>query len=328
MRFIKNIARFIGISALVYLAISFTLVFWKVPSRKQIENYDFSALKEVVKGNSEERWLTLRDDLKLFYRFYPAEANCTFIFVHGSGSESRYLENFASFMSDKKFARVITPDLRGHGRTSKVKGDIDYLGQYEDDLEDIIRFIKATYPGDKIILGGHSSGGGLALRYAGNEAVSKVDACVLFAPYLGHEAPTVKPNSGEWVTVAIKRFVGLAMLNNVGISNFNHLPVLFFNRPTEWEDELQTQSYSYCLTMSFQPKNYIQDIKNNEVPTLVLVGEIDESFHAAQFSIVFKDAPASVVKQIRDTNHMEIVSKQEVKDAFSEWHDKLNWLNN
>lgn len=325
MRLIKRITKFITIFALVYLAIAFTLVFWEVPPKKEIKNYDFSALKEIVKGNAEEQLLTLRDGSKLFYRFYPAEANCTFILLHGSGSESRYLENLASFMSENNLARVITPDLRGHGRTSKIKGDIDYLGQYEDDLDDIIRSVNGAYPGDKIILGGHSSGGGLALRYAGNPAVSKVDACLLLAPYLGHEAPTVKPNSGEWVTIAIKRFVGLAMLNNVGISNLNHLPVIFFNRPAEWEDDLQARSYSYRLTMSYQPKNYIDDIKNNQVPILVLVGESDESFHADQFAGVFKDAPNSVVKRFADTNHLEIVSTQEVKDAISEWYERLGW---
>ena len=325
MRLIKRITKFITIFALVYLAIAFTLVFWEVPPKKEIKNYDFSALKEIVKGNAEEQLLTLRDGSKLFYRFYPAEANCTFILLHGSGSESRYLENLASFMSENNLARVITPDLRGHGRTSKIKGDIDYLGQYEDDLDDIIRSVNGAYPGDKIILGGHSSGGGLALRYAANPAVSKVDACLLLAPYLGHEAPTVKPNSGEWVTIAIKRFVGLAMLNNVGISNLNHLPVIFFNRPAEWEDDLQARSYSYRLTMSYQPKNYIDDIKNNQVPILVLVGESDESFHADQFAGVFKDAPNSVVKRFADTNHLEIVSTQEVKDAISEWYERLGW---
>ena len=327
MRLVKRITKFIAIFALVYLAIAFTLIFWQVPHRKKIKNYDFSVLKEIVKGNAEEQLLALRDGSTLFYRFYPSEANCTFIFVHGSGSESRYLQNLASFMSENNFARVITPDLRGHGRTSKIKGDIDYLGQYEDDLEDIIRSVKAAYPDDKIILGGHSSGGGLALRYAGNPAVSKVDACILLAPYLGHEAPTVKPNSGEWVTMAIKRFVGLAMLNNVGISNLNHLPVIFFNRPAEWEDDLQAQSYSYRLTMSYQPENYIDDIKNNQVPTLVLVGESDESFHADEFAGVFKDAPNYVVKRIADTNHLEIVSTQEVKEAISEWYEQLDSSN-
>jgi non-heme chloroperoxidase len=325
MQKLKKIATFLTISLFVYLGIAFTLVFWKVPPKKDIKNYDFSSLEKMEKSKAEEHWLTLRDSGKLFYRFYPSDAPCTFIFIHGSGSESRYLENFATFMTENKLARVITPDLRGHGRTSGIKGDIDYLGQYEDDLEDIVQFVKAKYPNQKIILGGHSSGGGLALRYAGNQKLSDVDAFLLFSPYLGHEAPTVKPNSGEWVTVAIKRFIGLAMLNNIGISQFDYLPVIFFNRPQKWNDKLQTQSYSYRLSKSYEPKNYIDDIKNNLKPTLVVVGDLDESFNPEQFQMVFKDGKATTVERIANANHIGIVRQQEVKDRVSKWYGLLNW---
>jgi hypothetical protein len=80
--------------------------------------------------------------------------------------------------------------------------------------------------------------------------------------------------------------------------------------------------------MSYQPKNYIDDIKNNHLPTLVLVGESDESFHADQFAGVFRNAPEIFVKRIADTNHLEIVSKQEVKDAITEWYEQLDWSTN
>ena len=207
---IKKVLVSVPVVALVYLGISLALVFWPAPEKKDVENYDYSTLENGVQNYAlgEEKWLTLRDESKLFYRVYPSDANSTLIMIHGSGAESRYLRNMATSLAESGISRVITPDLRGHGRTTKEKGDINYIGQYDHDIEDVVNYVRSTYPGSKIILGGHSSGGGLVLRYAGNTEVSKVDGYIMFAPYLGHEAPTVKPNSGDWVTVAIPRFVG------------------------------------------------------------------------------------------------------------------------
>jgi alpha-beta hydrolase superfamily lysophospholipase len=107
-------------------------------------------------------------------------------------------------------------------------------------------------PNAKIVLGGHSSGGGFALRYAGNPDLEPVDANLLLAPFLGRNAPTVRPGSGGWVQVATKRYVGLAMLNAWNIRQLDHLPGLYFNRPPEWQGPLQVDIYSARLNESLQ----------------------------------------------------------------------------
>lgn len=321
----KKIAISILVSFLAYVIISLTLIGWPAPQKRNVENYDYSSLDSLGKNrsNGEEHWLTLRDGSKLFYRHYASSTNSTLILIHGSGSESRYLENIASYISENGLANVITPDLRGHGRTSKVKGDIDFIGQYDNDLEDIVLSVKSQNPGGKIIIGGHSSGGGLALRYAGNPAVSDVDGFLLFAPYLGYDAPTVKPNSGNWVTVATKRFIGLAMMNNIGIRYFNDLPVLFFNLPENRNDEWQTPSYTYRLSMSFQPNNYKEAIKKIHHPALVLVGDKDESFYADQFQKVFKESALCEVKVIPGATHLDVLNNQESKKEITNWFNTL-----
>lgn len=39
-------------------------------------------------------------------------------------------------------------------------GDVSYLGQLEDDLEDLAKHVKGLNPSTITALGGHSSGGG------------------------------------------------------------------------------------------------------------------------------------------------------------------------
>ncbi|WP_256437268.1 serine aminopeptidase domain-containing protein [Flavobacterium sp. CS20] len=202
----------------------------------------------------------------------------------------------------------------------KKKGEVEYIGQLENDIEDLIEFSKQNLKADKIILAGHSSGGGLVLKFIGNPKNTKVDRAIMLAPYLGYDAITVKPNSGGWVTVALKRIIGLSMLNNIGIKMLNGLPVLFFNRPESVNDELQVPFYSFRMTIDFTPKNYKEDIRNINIPCLVLVGKQDESFYPEQFEVAFKPADKFVKTLILDdAKHLSLVDKQKTFEIIKEW---------
>ena len=240
--------------------------------------------------------------------------------IHGSGSESRYLRNLARSLADSSMATVLTPDLRGHGENQGRRGDIDYIGQLESDIEDIILYSKKQLGAKKIILAGHSSGGGFVLRFIGNPQNTKVDKAILLAPYLGHDAITTKPNSGNWVTVAIKRWVGLSMLNRLGITKFDGLPVLFFNRPEEINNKLQVAAYSYRMAVNFAPNDYKKDIANINIPCLVLVGGKDESFYPEKFKVVFEPVKKLLKTEILvDANHLDIVKSPKSVEHIINW---------
>ncbi len=317
----KRIVTFLLTSFIVYMAICLSLIYWPIPEIKNIKNYDFSSIKE-NSGSSlgETQWIKTRDGFELFNRIYKSESKDVLILIHGSGSESRYLSSLSDSIAKAKIATVLTPDLRGHGNNKGKKGDVEYIGQLENDIEDLIEFSKQNLKADKIILAGHSSGGGLVLKFIGNHRNTKVDRAIMLAPYLGYDAITVKPNSGGWVTVALKRIIGLSMLNNIGIKTLNGLPVLFFNRPESVNDELQVPFYSFRMTIDFTPKNYKEDIKNINIPCLVLVGKQDESFYPEQFEVAFKPA-AKFVKTIilNDAKHLSLVDKQKTFEIIKEW---------
>lgn len=308
----------------IYASICFTLIYWPIKLEKNIENYDFSSVKKHSEINSgTEQWLKMRDGQEIFSRIYKSKSNDVMILIHGSGSESRYLSEIANEIASRNIATVITPDVRGHGRNKGKRGDIDFIGQLENDIEDLIHFSNKKLYANKIILAGHSSGGGFILRYIGNPNNRKVDKAILIAPYLGYKAPTVKPNSGGWVKVALKRIIGLSMLNNLGIKKLNTLPVLFFNRPKNINDSLQVPSYSYNMVMNFDSKNYEQEIKNIEIPCLVLVGKKDESFYPEKFPIVFKPSKKfTEVEIMENVKHLDIVKNKLTFKLIEEWNEK------
>lgn len=318
----KRIGKSLIVSIIVYLVICLVLIYWPINIEKNVKNYDYSSIKENSKPFlGKEQWIKTRDNHEIFSRVYNTEnKDVLIILIHGSGSESRYLANLADSIAKANIATVLTPDMRGHGRNSGKRGDIDFIGQLENDIEDLIEFSKKNLGVKKIILAGHSSGGGFVLRFIGNSKNTKVDKAILLAPYLGHDAPTVKPNSGGWVQVAMKRIIGLSMLNNVGIRTLNNLPVLFFNLPENINDKLQVPSYSFNMTLNFNPKNYKDEIRNIEIPCLVLVGKQDESFYPEQFPIVFDTAKKFVRVEILDNvKHLDIVKSHKTFEIIKEW---------
>jgi non-heme chloroperoxidase len=310
---------------LIYLVIALFLVFFPFKRVLPEKSLDFDVLNVDAISNSItiEKHLLARDGSEIFYRYLPGKSNVIIVLIHGSGTEGRYLLPLAEKLNSLLNISVVLPDLRGHGKSAlKNRGDTDYLGQLEHDLEDLKKDITSNYSNSKVILGGHSSGGGLVVKYGGSD-LQEFDGYILLAPYLGYNAPTVRPNSGGWVQVAQARYAGLAMLNKVGIKILNYLPVLFFNRPEAIDDELQAEIYSYRMNESFSPQSYATDLKENDKPILALVGENDEAFYADKFEQVFSEnASHTELKLVQNAKHLDLPNLQESVDIMVVWLEK------
>ena len=131
---------------------------------------------------------------------------------------------------------MIALDLRGHGKSEGKAGDIRYIGQYEDDVADVIAALRLQKPGSRIILLGHSMGGGIAMRYAATHEAPAADAYLLFAPHLGVKSATTRTeppqghaSEGEApLKLHLPRTIGLIILNAARVRWLNGLdtPVL------------------------------------------------------------------------------------------------------
>lgn len=87
------------------------------------------------------------------------------------------------------------------------------------------------------------------------------DAYLLLAPYLQHDAPTTRPNSGGWAMPYIGRMIGLTMLNRIGFRFFNNMIVIKFNLKRNARDGTETLHDSYALNTSLHPRwNYKDDL--------------------------------------------------------------------
>ena len=120
-----------------------------------------------------------------------------------------------------------------------------------------------------ITLGGHSSGGGFAIRFRWRQPtrsrrVSK--AICLLAP-----ADRSAPVAGVCAQGTARRLGQLECpapvsdslaLNTIGIHGFNGLPLIEFNKPAQFWDGTETLSYSYRLNTSYHPRfRYKNDLR-------------------------------------------------------------------
>ncbi|RXZ43437.1 alpha/beta hydrolase [Crenobacter cavernae] len=262
-----------------------------------------------------------RDGSALGYRRYGRDAGVDLILVHGSGSHSAYLAPLAEALVAARSANVYTPDLRGHGASPARRGDIDYIDQLEDDLADLIAHIASRDgAGRKLVVAGHSSGGGLALRFAGGRHGRLADATLLLAPYLGHAAPTVRRHSGGWARPNLARIIPIALLNGLGIRRFNGATVIGFDMPEAYRDGTETLAYSYRLMTGYAPRDYDSDLAAISQPLLVLVGAEDEAFLAGAFTpTVTAAAPHASVRVVAGTGHLGLVSSPATGDTAAAW---------
>lgn len=258
----------------------------QLPTMTSVSNpfrdVDFSGLPST-------RRYRARDGAELAYRFYAPPANApargSIVLVHGSSANSQSIHPLSQSFAGAGFA-VYALDMRGHGE-SGPRGDIAYVGQLDDDLEDFAKVIK---PAEPKMLVGFSSGGGFAIRIAGGARKDLFDSYLFLAPYTDHRAPTQRPGSGGWASVGMPRLAAIAILNRLGITALNHLPTARFAVDANPRAGL-TETYSYALLMNFQPSDdYRRDLKRIDKPAALVVGANDEIFVADKFAAVLTEA--------------------------------------
>ncbi|HEX4409744.1 MAG TPA: alpha/beta fold hydrolase [Xanthobacteraceae bacterium] len=266
-----------------------------------------------------------RDGEELAYRLYDSPSNRVLIFIHGSSYHGGGYHLLASAISAAGVAKVVLPNMRGHYQSGRRRGDVDYIGQYEDDLEDLIRYLRVQGLTGPITLGGHSSGGGFAIRFAGGAHAAEVSSYLLLSPIIPLSNTMRGGDAGGWSILHWKRLYGLIALNAVGIHGFNGLPVIAFNKPPEFWDGTETLSYSYRLNASYLPRpRYRNDIKALTPRTLVLIGTKDEAIDADALRELMADAaPQAQMKILPDINHFGIFTERVPLDIITTWMRSL-----
>lgn len=255
------------------------------------------------------RQFQARDGALLQYYAYPAEPDKVAVLVHGTAGPGTSMHALAESLRAAGVTAYAL-DIRGHGGSGR-RGDIDYIGQIDDDLADFVAQLGPATSGETRTLVGFSGGAGFAIRFAGGPSGSLFDRYVFLAPILPG-ATTWRPNAGGWVNIALPRLITIAYLGRAGIHWFDGLPVISYAVSADPSRDT-TASYSYRLSTNFGAgRLYESYLKNLHRPAAILVGDADEQVVADQFAPLLQrlgvNIPVTIVPGMK---HADMIARPE-----------------
>lgn len=265
----------------------------------------------------EVKRVVARDGAPLTYRLYPGRPDRAVVLVHGSSGASISMHKSAQALQAEG-ATVYSISLRGHGDSGTTNGDTSYKSQLDDDLADFVKGVGLASAQVHKTLIGFSSGGGFVLRAASGANRALFDAYLALSPFVAHDAPTTRPASGGWASVAIPRVVALAILEQWGLPWFQGLPTVRF-ATTAKPSESRTPVYSYRLTTGMQlTRDWRRDVARIDRPTIVVVGANDELFHADKFQPLFAELnPRIAVTLVPGFGHLDMIADPKATAAVA-----------
>ncbi|MCS6763487.1 MAG: alpha/beta hydrolase [Candidatus Protistobacter heckmanni] len=272
-------------------------------------------------------FFTARDGILLAYRMYPAftraedvdapqpsaAPSVVAVLLHRASARSRSMHALGRALSQGGVAEL-SLDIRGHW-DSGVHGDIAYIGQLEDDMEDFLAQAKKNHPDAKFVLIGHGAGGGLALRIAGGKLGGLFDRYVLLAPFLSYNSASQRPESGGWLSVSTPRLLVLRLLDRMHLHWFEGLQVVSF-AIDQADHGILVPSYSYRFMKNMQPHaGYLGDVRRSPALVLVIAGQKDETFFAEGFAAALSSVLSKVqVRVLPGGDHMGMVTQRATLD--------------
>jgi non-heme chloroperoxidase len=222
--------------------------------------------------------ITTKDGTTIYYKDWgegPAVA-----FSHGWPLNADAWDGQMLFLVQNGF-RTIAHDRRGHGRSSQPSTGNDMDG-YADDLAALLEFLDLR----QVTLVGHSTGGGEVARYIGRHGTARIANAVLIAAVPPLLLKTAANPEGLPIEVFDNLRAGLARDRSQFYRDFA-IPFYGTNRSGGkvsqglldqfWAWSMQSGLLnSYECIKAFSETDFTEDLKQFDVPTLLLHGEDDQ----------------------------------------------------
>lgn len=230
-------------------------------------------------GDSMGHYVRVEAGVNIYVEDINPTGNRTILFIHGWPGNHNLFE-YQYNQLPKKGYRCIGMDIRGFGLSDRPWGGYDY-----DRLSDDVRAIIEAMQLNNITLGGHSTGGGIAIRYMARHqgfGVSKLALFAAAAPSLIQRSyfPFGLPEQSVLNIIQGTYLDRPKMLRDFGGMIFHNYvsPAL-----SDWIFELGLQASSWATAAIantwLDEEKLFQDMEKILVPTLILHGLEDQVCH-------------------------------------------------
>jgi non-heme chloroperoxidase len=202
------------------------------------------------------------------------------VFSHGWPLSGDAFEDQMAFLSERGF-RCIAHDRRGHGRSTQTWDGND-MDTYADDLAVLTEALDLK---DAVHIG-HSTGGGEVARYIGRHGSQRVAKAVLISAV----PPLMLKTPANPAGLSVQEFDKLRAAVQADRSQFFRdlsMPFYGYNRPNAKISEGVRESFwlqgmlagypaAYDCIKAFSETDFTEDLKQFDVPTLILHGDDDQ----------------------------------------------------
>jgi non-heme chloroperoxidase len=244
--------------------------------------------------------ITVKDGTEIYYKDWGTGQ--PLVFHHGWPLSSDDWDTQLMFFLNQGY-RVIAADRRGHGRSSQTATGHD-MDTY---VADIIELADSLDLKDAVHIG-HSTGGGVAIRYAARADKGRVAKVVLISAVTPLMLQT--PANPDGVPMSV--FDGIREGTATNRAQFFHdftLPFYGYNREGAqvkqgirdnwWRQGMSGGANAHYFGIAaFSETDFTDDLKRVDIPVLVLHGEDDQ---IVPFAI-------SAAKSIKLLQHGQLIS--------------------
>ena len=262
--------------------------------------------------------VTTKDGVEIFYKDWGSGQ--PIVFHHGWPLSSDDWDAQMLFFVDKGF-RVIAHDRRGHGRSSQVGSGHD-MDHYAADAAAVVQHLDLR---DTVHIG-HSTGGGEAARYFARHGKGRVAKLVIIGAVPPIMVKTPTNPGGLSIEVFDDLRKQLAVNRAKFYLDFASGPFYSYNRPGANVSQAVIQNWwrqgmmggakaHYDGIKAFSETDFTEDLKNIDVPTLVVHGDDDQIVPIADSAFLsaklLKNGSLKVYEKFPHgmcTTHAEIVN--------------------
>lgn len=303
-------------------AVAFARAFPRIALRRR-PDLAMTALARIsamdVRQMPSQQFFTASDGGQIAYRTYPGNDALHIVLIHGSACFGDQFHVLARHLSGEGTASVHTLDMRGHGQSTS---QVDTYARYTRDVVEFTHKLHTQNPSRKIVVGGHSAGGGLVINIARGQDVAGVAGWLLLAPFVAVDDKSVRPYFGGWVRRFRRpKFVAVVIANALGIRRFNNSSLLSFNREAFFHDPRFAREWPFNAIFGFGPgpKSSRKDIVQN-APVLLLAGDADNCFVAKEYPRALQEvAPDGKCRIVEGLGHWDLLVDGQALDICNGW---------